>query len=804
MKLVLPLFLIAFSFALTGQSLYRVSGQISGSDGGPLSYASIILLKSLDSSFVKGAVSEDSGKFIFSDIPHGTYRVLTSMVGFASSYSEPLLLTKDVELEPIKMSEQEALAEVVIVERKPLYTHKVDRLVINIENSIVSVGGTALEILERSPGVVINRQNNTISLVGKEGVVLLINGKNSNIPTNALVQLLQGMAGNSIESIELLTTPPSNYDAEGNAGFINVVLKKRMDLGLNGSYAFSVGYGLGFINSDNINFNYRKDKVNLFGSYSFLTDNKIQQFLASRKVFSGGNVFSNLTTTERDAVQRNHNVRIGLDYELSDKTILGVLFNTYDNRWSMNAFNQNTAAKNNVSTQFIELMNDEVNLWQHAGANINVKQNVSKSAFWTLNLDYLYYKDDNPNDYNNSIFDEHYNFIRTDLANSTKLTPINTFVGNWDYANKLSDKVNLELGVKATVSTFNNDVEVNNFINGTWVNDIDLTNNSILDEKIYAIYSAMDISLDAATTLKAGLRFEQTDSELETDKEGKVVDRNYGKIFPTIFLNRKINKNVNMNWSYSKRITRPTFNDLAPFVILLDPTTFLAGNAALQPAISNNFKYDITYASYFLSLQYTHQSSPIASFQERIDKATGRLIFEASNLDYTKTYSATVGMPIQIAPFWKTQNNFSLVYQTVRATRDAKPLQISLGNYSLNSIHAFKLSSSFNAELSGFYNSPGFFGIARYKGFYGINAGVQKSLGDKWGSLKFSVNDIFESIIFKGGTNIEGEGFETDNSFDFSNRTFTLTYSRNFGRSQVKSSRDRKTGSEEERGRVNQ
>lgn len=172
MKLVLPLFLIAFSFALTGQSLYRVSGQISGSDGGPLSYASIILLKSLDSSFVKGAVSEDSGKFIFSDIPHGTYRVLTSMVGFASSYSEPLLLTKDVELEPIKMSEQEALAEVVIVERKPLYTHKVDRLVINIENSIVSVGGTALEILERSPGVVINRQNNTISLVGKEGVVL--------------------------------------------------------------------------------------------------------------------------------------------------------------------------------------------------------------------------------------------------------------------------------------------------------------------------------------------------------------------------------------------------------------------------------------------------------------------------------------------------------------------------------------------------------------------------------------------------------------------------------------------------------
>lgn len=258
-----------------------------------------------------------------------------------------------------------------------------------------------------------------------------------------------------------------------------------------------------------------------------------------------------------------------------------------------------------------------------------------------------------------------------------------------------------------------------------------------------------------------------------------------------------------MNLSYSKRITRPTFNDLAPFVIFFDPNTFISGNASLQPAISNTFKYDINYKSYFLSFGYTDQDASIASFQETIDEETGRLFFVADNLDYTRTFSIIAGIPVKIANWWRTQNNFTFIKQKVRAFYLGEPVIQDLGNFSANSTHSFKISDSFSAELSGFYNGPSFFGTARYEEVYGINIGFQKKFSDKWGTLKFSINDALDSVEFVGGTDLPDQNIFTRNVFDFSNRTFTLTYTRNFGNSKLKSSRNRETGSEAERRRVN-
>ena len=258
-----------------------------------------------------------------------------------------------------------------------------------------------------------------------------------------------------------------------------------------------------------------------------------------------------------------------------------------------------------------------------------------------------------------------------------------------------------------------------------------------------------------------------------------------------------------MNISYSKRITRPTFNDLAPFVILFDPTTFLSGNAALQPAISNSVKYDINYKSYVLSFQYTNEDFSIANFQERIDEENNRLIFEAANLDYTRTFSITLGLPLKVNGWWRMQNNLNYVNQQVRTFYNEEPIELSLGNISINTTQSFKFSDTFSSEISAFYAGPSFFGSAKYDEVYRINFGLQKKFGDKWGSLKFSINDIFDSFEFNGGTDLPEQNIKTRNLFDFSNRTFLLTYSRNFGNNKLKSSRNRKTGAEEERRRVN-
>jgi outer membrane receptor for ferrienterochelin and colicin len=229
----------------------------------------------------------------------------------------------------------------------------------------------------------------------------------------------------------------------------------------------------------------------------------------------------------------------------------------------------------------------------------------------------------------------------------------------------------------------------------------------------------------------------------------------------------------------------------------------LSGNASLQPAISNSAKFAINYKSYFFSLQYTNEDSSIAIFQEYIDEDTGRLIFEAANLDYTKTFSTTIGFPLKISSWWKTQNNLTYNKKNVRTFYNDEPIELSLGNFSANSSHSFKISGALSAELSGFYNGPSFFGSAEYDEVYGINFGVQQNFGEKWGTLKFAITDLLDSVKFTGGTDLPEQNIKTENLFDFSNRTFALTYSRNFGNQKLKSKRERETGSEEERRRVN-
>lgn len=790
---------IQFGFS---QEKYTVSGLIHTGNNEPLADANVLLLKAMDSTFVKGTITGMDGSYFLKDISKGNYLVLSSLLGFQSAYSKAFTLTQDYQVK-LSLTEGETLSETVIVATKPLYEQKIDRMVINVENSIVSAGGSALEILERSPGVSVNKQNSSISVVGKEGVVVMINGKTSYIPPSGIVQLLDGMSADNISSIELITTPPANFDAEGNAGFINIVLKEQTDLGLNGSYSLSGGIGNGYNTSDNINFNYRKNKINLFGSYSFLLRAYKQQFITSREYEDSADLLSTSTTTDRDPQQRNHNIRLGLDVETSEKTIMGILLNAYDNKWSMDANNSTVNLANNAITDYIRLTNEELNHWKHFSGNYNIKHNFTSDHFLSFDIDYLYYEDTNPNDYDTSYFYATNNFLFDELLRSRKDTPITTWVSKLDYSDQLNKKVKIETGAKITFSEFENAVAVENLEDTTWVTDPTLTNTSFLNESILAAYGALDYTITDKTSLKLGLRYEYTDSKLDVDTQGRVVDRQFGKFFPTVFLNRKFTDDLTMNLSYSKRITRPTFNDLAPFVILFDPNTFLSGNAALQPSISNSVKYAFNYKSYILSLQYTDEDNSITRFQERLDTVNDRLVFETLNLDYTRTFSVALAVPVKVTSWWKMQNNLTYIHNTVRTFYNVTPLEISLSSYTFNSSQTFKFSESLSGELSGFYNGPRLFGSARLEAVHQLNLGVQKKFGDKWGTLKFGINDVLDSFVLKGSTDIPEQNIKTNNRFDFIDRNYVLTYSRNFGNSKLKSSRQRKTGADEEKKRVN-
>lgn len=789
-------------FWLNSQS-FEISGSIINNNNEAVPFANVLVLRASDSTLIKGGLSDDNGIFKLSSISTNSYFIKVSMIGFQSVDSEVFLLNKNITLKPLVMVEGEALEEVLIESTKPLFQQKVDRMVINVESSIVSSGGTALEILERSPGVVVNRQGNSISLLGKDGVVLMINDKISYMPLDAVVQMLEGMPAGNIETIELITTPPANFDAEGNAGYINIKLKQRTDYGLNGSYSFTGGYGRGALTNDNINFNYRENKINLFGSYSFGLDKREQIFKANREFESEGILLGTNTTTFRDPTQRNHNLRLGLDIDFSEKLIMGFIVNGFDNKWTMDALNKSFNSEDGVPVSFVDLDNTEKNQLKHFGANYNIKYNFNTEEYISFDANYLFYEFDNPTTYVNSFFDENMELENQEELRSGKETPITTLVGQIDYSKTPNDKWKYEVGFKLTNSTFENDVIVEDLVNDVWVPDPSLTNKSELNESYYAAYGTFDYTINDKTSLKAGLRYEFTDSKLDTDTQGTVVDREFGVWFPSVFINRKISDDFSMNLSYTKRITRPTFNDLAPFVIFLDPTTFISGNAALQPAISNSVKYDLNYKSYFLSFQYTDEDGSIANFQEQIDETTGRLFFEAENLDYTRTFSISLGFPLKLAKWWRTQNNITYIMQKNRAFYNEEPIEQEISNFSANSTHSFKFNNSFSAELSGFYNGPSVFGSARYNEVIGVNFGLEYKISDKWGTVKIALNDMFDSVEFTGGTNLPEQNIKTDNLFDFSNRTIQFTYTRNFGNSKLKSVRDRDTAAEDERQRVN-
>ena len=375
-----------------------------------------------------------------------------------------------------------------------------------------------------------------------------------------------------------------------------------------------------------------------------------------------------------------------------------------------------------------------------------------------------------------------------------------------DYSTRLNDKIKLDAGIKIATNNFENDVVVGTFQGQDLIVDSTLSDKSDLEERILGGYGSMEYMLNDKTSLQVGLRYEHTDSQLNSEKQGKVVDRVFGELFPTAYISHKFNDSLGVNFSYSRRITRPTFNDMAPFVIFIDPNTFFAGNPAVQPAISNSVKFDFNFLSTILSAQYSVEDGTISKFQTTFDEVNERLIFGAANLDQTKVFSLILGLPITITNWWKMQNNFIYLNTNVTNTTEEILVTLEQNTFNINSTQAFTLPKNISAEINVNYNSPSIisgFSTGVLDAFYSINLGVQKKFKGKGGTLGFKINDLLDSVDWNFKTELPDQNLNIINSVDFFNRTFMITYSRNFGNSKLKSVRERETGAEEEKRRVN-
>lgn len=689
------------------------------------------------------------------------------------------------------------LGEVSIVAKKPLFEQKIDRMVINVANSATNAGSSALEVLQRSPGVLVNRQNNAISLAGKAGVVIMINGKINRMPGDAIVQMLQGMNSDNIERIELIHTPPASFDAEGNAGIINIVLKKTADDGLNGSYSLNAGYGRREKYGAGMNMNFRRKKVNLYGNYDYRYDKNLQVFTNYRGIQDLANFIETESYSDRDPNLHTQNAQLGMDIQISPKTVVGALGTFFDRYWDMNAVNDVKYSTNGAVSNNLQMLTTEVNHWNSWTGNVNLTHQFSKNKTLSVDADYVYYHIDNPSTYDiqDTGPDEDRNL------RIFKDTPIKIGVLKADYTQHFGDKIQLETGVKAASSRFDNDVRVEELEQANWVADPDLTSQFHLLEDIAAAYSSFSLKVNAKTDIKLGLRYEYTRTNLGSVEQPNVVDRRYGSWFPSAYISRKINEQQNINLSYSRRVSRPGFTQLAPYLIFYDPTTLEGGNPALQPSFTNSLKFDYRLKSWQFSIEYSREDQSIRDIPV-LDIVKNTQFNRPQNIGNAQTLFASLFFPLHPAKWWDMQNNIMLISQESMFEYEGADLSIGNTFWGLNSTQSFTLPKSFSLEISANFYSPGYWGIYKWRPNGSVTAGLQKKLSEKWGTLNLNVSDIFLTNNWFGSAFQPEVNLRLKNSYQQTERTFMLTWTNKFGNNKLKDARNRARGASDEMRRL--
>ncbi|MEO8720331.1 MAG: TonB-dependent receptor [Ginsengibacter sp.] len=780
-----------------------ISGKIS--DGGNqkvIDAASVSLFKSSDSSLVKMNITDKEGNFEFSQLQPGNYYVLATSIGHLATYSPMIHVdaNEHVESGDLKLtSEVKTLKGIIVTAKKPFIERKIDRTIVNVDASITNAGTTALEVLEKSPGVSVDKDGN-VSLKGKPGVVIMMDGKPSYLSGQELANFLKNMPSSGIDQIEIMTNPSAKYDAAGNSGIINIKTKKNKMHGLNGSLSASILQSKYTKTNNSLNLNYRTGKVNLFGnySYSFWQNHRDQKIIRR---------FRNADSKELEAIfdqntisnpkSEEHNYKAGMDFYASKKTTVGVVFSGYRNpsdEGSLNRTNLNNA--DNRTDSIVIADNSNVRKSNNLSGNLNLRHLFDSSGKeFTVDLDYLNYFQTANQSLSNSYFYPDF----TERKSPSQLighlpSRINIYAAKTDFTFPLKKAVKLETGLKSSyVTTDNEALYLNNTSQGSVV-DEGKTNHFIYKENINAAY--LNVSREMKKWgMQAGLRVENTHATGHQAGNASHPDslftKNYLNLFPTVFVSYKANEKNTFSANYGRRIDRPDYQDLNPFYYFLDEYTYQIGNTLLQPQFSDNFELSHTYNGFLnTTLNYNetyHVFSPVLK-----QLTSERKTFQTTeNLASRTTFGLAVSANFPIASYWSTNLYSNLNHTSYRGVLDGGNLEIDATAFMANMSNQFSLKDGWSAELSGFYRSRGIEGQIIINPMWRLDAGVQKMILKKKGSLKLSIRDIFNSQMFSGSVNYHDIDVKIKNVRD--SRTVSLTFSYRFGKP-LKNQSHRKTG----------
>ncbi|WP_138992078.1 outer membrane beta-barrel protein [Larkinella sp. C7] len=786
----------------------KVRGLVIDPTQKPSEFVTILLVKAKDSTLVKGVITNDKGQYDFDNVADGGYRVATSLVGFKKVYSEPFAIdaaNPEVQVKTLTMVEEaKSLNEVKVVAKKPFIEQEIDRTVVNVENSIVASGSTALEVLEKAPGVTIDRQNDNIQLKGKAGVIVMIDGKQTYLSGQEVANLLKNTPSDNIEKIEIITNPSSKYDAAGNVGIINIRMKKNKNFGTNGTATAGLGYGRYEKANASLNLNHRVGKINAFGNYSYFHNRRFQENSLDRIIPYNGKITYFDQSSFRPNRFDGHTFRTGVDYFINKKSTIGVLATGFINDWRQDNGINNSIIRNELGQITLKPTTDVSvkNKWSNVTGNLNYKYDFDgKGRELTTDLDYSRFNGDSYNNLSTTYTNANDSIVqptakvRNDMPSTIEIW---AFKSDYVHPSKIGK---WETGVKTSFVNSDNNLTYEDYVDGRWVFNPNQSNQFKYTENINAAYVNFAGKLNSKTSIQAGLRLENTHSRGNSVTLNKIVDRNYTNLFPTMFISRQIDTNNVLNLSFSRRIDRPNYQNLNPFRFYLDPYTYQQGNPYLKPQFTNSFQLTHVYKGKFsTTLGYSRTTDVI------VNEVPGQIAEEnityvtTDNLATQNNVNLTASFPVAVNKWWNMQNNIGVIYNQYDSPYLGAQYNVSFVSYNLYTSQNFVLPKGFSAEIAGWYNSKNLYGFYEAKPMGAFSIGVQKTLMNRKATLKLNVNDPFWLNKFEGRAVYQDINFRVRARWE--SRIARLTFTYRFGNQNVKAARQRSTSTEAERNRA--
>jgi outer membrane receptor protein involved in Fe transport len=794
LKMIYKIFIISTIFLLIGtnpssgqDNPKRGTGKISGTvldkeTNLPIESAVVKLDKGKDSTLITGAESNSSGKFVLDNVPFGFYTLRISMVGYSSSIIRDVILNrenKELTYDSIKLKSGATTTEEIVIEsEKSPVQFQADKKVFNLEQNINNKGSNALDVLRNLPGVTVDVDGN-VSLRGSQNVRIMINGKPFGLDGSNRVNVLEQLSAEQISSIELITNPSAKYDAQGESGIINLLLKKSDEIGYNGNIDFNAG------TKDKYNgalaFNFKKNLLNVFGNYNYRSMNFDMTGGFTREYVNSTAFSSAIANSISNMRMRMHMVKAGIEYGFDPLNTIS-LSASYNNRSRKRNGTENSYyydINNNISTRYDLSTTDNSNE-NNLDFNLSYTKKF-KNPKQNLTFDFAFAREKESSQEGST-----QNYIVPVInpvqknQNTEQLN--DELIAQTDYVQPFKNDSRLEAGLKYNYNK--EDIDLTTLyadtLTGAWYTNTDLTYRSIFKEHILAAYSTYTGKL-GKLEYQGGLRVENAYILGDVVTVSKTFNNNYFGIFPSVSFAYNLTKTDELQASYSRRVNRPHMEQLSPMIEVTDPTNIRVGNPNLKPEYIDS--YELGYLKFIgkttvtpsLFFRYTHDQ--ITRIRELVDSITTLTTF--ANNASSKSFGGELLVNSQILPWWNLNASFSYYNVVVDGTNIDPAYSNNTNTWSSRIQTSARIPSILDLQINYFYSGKMVTGQGEIEPMQSMDISLKKDFFNKRLTLGLRLSDVFNTMKFvtklNDGTLIEDRTRKRDS------RVLFLTMSYKFG-----------------------